>query len=325
MRQLGTAESVAVGRGVPPQMSALFGTMEVEGRVTPADNPALVMTGNFVTPGYFATIGAEILAGRPLAEADSNPGETSVVVNESFARTFFPGEEAVGQRIRMESSIGSWSPDGWRTIVGVTNDVKAFSLSDDSDRLQLYFPFEERDPTYATLIVRAAADPADLIPLLKEQVWAIDPTLPVERVNEVADLYSGTLAQQRFNVVMLTGFALLALVLALVGVYGVISLMVSRRTREIGVRVALGAERSDILRMVAGSGMMSLAIGLVVGLGLAVGLTRYVRSLLFQIEPTDPLTYSVAILLLGVVGMIACYLPSRKATAVDPMEALRHE
>ena len=225
----------------------------------------------------------------------------------------------------MQSSIGSWSPEEWRTIVGVTNDVKAFSLSDDADRVQLYFPFQERDPAYGALIVRAAIDPAEIIPMLKEQVWAIDPTLPVERVNEVADLYSGTLAQQRFNVVLLAGFALLALVLALVGVYGVISLMVSRRTREIGVRVALGAERSHILRMVAGSGMTSLAIGLVVGLGLALGLTRYVRSLLFQIEPTDPLTYSVAILLLGVVGVIACYLPSRKATAVDPMEALRHE
>jgi len=325
MRQLSAVESVAVGRGVPPRLSALFGTVQVEGREAPEDNPALVMTGNYVTPGYFSTIGTAVFDGRTFAEEDSVSGKTSVVVNESFARKFFPGEEAVGRRIMLESAIASSSTESWRTIVGVADDVKAFSLSDDQGRLQLYFPFEDRDPTYGVLIVRGVGDPSALIPLLKEQVWAIDPTLPVERVDDVRQLYAGTLAQQRFNVMLLTGFALLALVLALVGVYGVISLMVSRRTREIGVRVALGAERSDILRMVAGSGLRSISIGLIAGLGLALGLTRYLESLLFEVEPTDPLTYGAAVLLMAIVGVVACYLPSRRATTIDPMEALRHD
>jgi predicted permease len=323
--QISAVESVAVGRGVPPRLSALFGTVLVEGLEEPEDNPARVMTGNYVTPGYFSTIGATILEGRALTDEDAVPGGTAVVVNESFARKFFPGEDAVGRRIQVQSTILSASTESWRTIVGVTNDVKVFALNDDPDRLQLYFPFSDRDPEYGVLIVRAAGDPAALIPLLKEQVWAVDPDLPVERVDEVGNLYANTLAQPRFNVMLLTGFAVLALVLALVGVYGVISLMVSRRTREIGVRMALGAERADILKLAAGSGLGSVSIGLIAGLGLALGLTRYLEALLFEVQPTDPVTYVVAVVLLALVGAIACYLPSRRATAVDPMQALRHE
>jgi putative ABC transport system permease protein len=325
VRQIGAVERVAVGRGVPPRLSALFGTIEIEQREVPEENPALVMTGNFITPGYFSTLRLNIRAGRALADADAVPGNSAVVVNEAFARKFFPGQETVGQRMHFHTAVNSSSPEGWRTIVGVVDDVKAFTLSDDSDRLQLYFPFQERDPAYGTLIVRAAGDLKALIPLLKEQVWAIDPSLPVERVHMVADLYAGTLVQERFNLVLLTGFALLALVLALVGVYGVISLMVSRRTREIGVRVALGAERADILRLVATSGLRSVSIGLIIGLGLALGLTRYLETLLYEVQPTDPITHVVAVILLALVGAIACYLPSRRATAVDPMEALRHD
>lgn len=325
MRQFASVESVALGRGVPPRLPALFGTIEVEGRQPPDEDAALVMTGNFISPEYFTTIGARISSGRALTEQDVMPGKTSVVVNEAFARQFFPGEEAVGKRFLFHSVVASYSPEGWRTIVGVTDNVKAFSLSDDSDWLQLYYPFEDRDPTYGVLIVRAAGDPVDLIPLLKEQVWAVDSTLPIDDVSEVTDLFAITIVQQRFNAMLLTGFALLALVLAVVGVYGVISLAVSQRTHEIGVRVALGAERSDILRMVVVSGLKSIVVGILAGLGLALALTRFLDSLLYEVEPTDPLTYAVVVVILASAGLVACYLPSRRATVVDPVEALRRE
>jgi len=325
MRQLTGVESVALGRGVPPRLSALFGTIEVEGREVPDDNPTLVMTGNFVSPEYFSTIRARIGSGRPLSEQDTDASSVSVVVNEAFERRFFPGEKAVGNRILFQSSVASYSPPGWRTIVGVTDDVKAFSLEDDSDRLQLYFPFAERSPTYGVIIVRAADDPGDLIPVLKEQIWAVDSTLPIEEIREVEEIVAGTITQQRFNAVLLTGFAVLARSLAVVGVYGVISLAASQRTHEIGVRVALGADRGDILKMVVASGFKSIVIGIVAGLGLALALTRFLQGLLFEVQPTDPLTYAIVIVVLSSVGLAACYLPSRRATRVDPMEALRHE
>lgn len=325
MRQLGGVESVALGRGVPPRLSALFGTIEVEGHEVPDDNPTLVMTGNFVSPEYFSTIRAPIRSGRPLLEQDTDAGKVSVVVNEAFARRYFPEEEAVGNRVLFQSGVPSYSPDGWRTIVGVTADVKAFSLEDDPDRLQLYFPFSERSPSYGVFIVRAADDPSALIPLLKEQVWSVDSSLPIEDVRRVEEIFAGTITQQRFNAILLTGFAILALVLAVVGVYGVVSLAVSQRTHEIGVRVALGADRADILKMVVTSGFKAILIGVVTGLGLALALTRFLQGLLFEVQPTDPLTYAIVIVVLSSVGLVACYLPSRRATVVDPMEALRHE
>ena len=325
MRQLGGVESVALGRGVPPRLSALFGTIEVEGHEVPEENPTFLMTGNFVSPEYFSTIRARIGPGRPLLEQDTDAGKVAVVVNEAFARRFFPGEEAVGNRILFQSSVPSYSPEGWRTIVGVTADVKTFSLEDDPDRLQLYFPFSERSPAYGVIIVRAAADPGGLIPLLKEQVWAVDSTLPIEEIREVEEIFAGTITQQRFNAILLSGFAVLALLLAVVGVYGVISLAVSQRTHEIGVRVALGADQADILKMVVASGFKSIVIGIIAGLGLALALTRFLQGLLFEVQPTDPLTYTIVVVVLGSVGLAACYLPSRRATAVDPREALRHE
>ncbi|UCC72944.1 MAG: ABC transporter permease [Gemmatimonadota bacterium] len=323
LRSLPDVQAAAWARGVPPRLPAMIGSVAIEGREPGGADGSPVHTANFVSQDYFETIGAPIIRGR----AFTADGETArpVVVNEAFARRYWPRGEAIGKRFRLVSQFSSGSAEEWRTIIGVTSDVKAFWLGDDPTRLQMYYPFSERVVADGVVVVRTAGDPRKLIETLKEQVWAVDPSLPVDELAFVDEAMSRTIARPRFNATVLAAFAALALFLAAIGVYGVVSLSVSQRTREIGIRIALGAQRAEINKLILGYGVRPILIGTVAGLAISLATSRFLQSLLFEVRPIDPVTYGFVVLVLGIVGAAACYLPTRRAASVDPVETLRQE
>jgi putative ABC transport system permease protein len=319
VRQLPSVESVSWARGMPPRLPALFGMVEIDGEGPDDAQGSPVLTGNWVSADYFQTVATRIVEGRSFVEGDA--GE-AVVVNEALARRYWPNGSPLGKRVRLESQYRSVD---WRTIVGVAENVKTFWLGDDPNRMQMLFPYADANSVRGTIIARSYGDPDLLMPLLKEQVWAIDPGLPVDEVAVAETVLAATIARPRFNTLLLSFLAGLALLLAAIGVYGVIALSVTQRTREIGLRMALGAQRTDILRLMVGHGLRPIVIGMVAGLAASIGLTRLLESLLFEVQPTDATTYVLTIASLAIVGVTACYVPARRGMKVDPMEALRVE
>ena len=320
MRRIPQVRAAAWARSVPPRIAGAFGRVWVEGRTLEDDGSDPVHAGNWVTPEYFATVGAPLREGRTFAPEEMTEFPTAVIINKTAAERYWPEGGAVGSRLRLVASLSPDNPSPFLTVVGVVDDVKAWWLGDDPDRIQFHIPATDRIVTQGSFIVRTEGDPQEVIPLLKEQVWAVDPLQPIAEVYEVRDQFRSTVAQQRFNALLLTGFAGLGLFLAVLGVYGVISIAVGQRTREIAVRVAMGAHRTEITRMVVGGGMRAVAFGVVVGLGASLALTRFIEGLLFEVETTDPATYGSVIAVLTMIGALACYLPSRQATAVDPVK-----
>ena len=244
-----------------------------------------------------------------------------VLINESMAKTYWPGTSAIGRRLRLSSEAG------WLTVIGVVRDITIPSTGNrksSTSSYQMYFPFA-REFESATVILRTTGSATDLTRRLTREATAVDAAIRVRDVSTVDALLSKHLAGPRFNMSLLASFAGLALVLATVGLYGVIAYSVSQRTREIGIRLALGASRGVILRWVFGQGMRLTLLGLGAGIVGAFALTRLLRGLLFGVETTDPLTYAGLALLLAAVALLACYIPARRATKVDPMVALRYE
>jgi predicted permease len=274
-----------------------------------------------VTPGYFQTLGISLLRGRLLTAADRKGAPPVAIVNSNFVNTLLHGQDALGRRARRNPR----SP--WFTIAGVVSDVrrggKAAAVNP-----EMYFPAAQTNlypVRLADFAFRAAGDPKSLIAAVEQQVWAIDRDQPVTNIKTLDEVISQSVAQRRFQTLLLVLFAALALILALVGVYGVISYSVSQRTGEIGLRIALGAARADILRLVIARAMSLVVIGIAAGAAGAYTLSRSLTALLFEIKPTDPFTYGAIAALLGFVALAACYIPARRATRVDPMVALRYE
>jgi len=236
-----------------------------------------------------------------------------------WARQMWGDERAAGKRFIHESSRSSAS----YSVVGVVDDPK---LAGPAGRfpLQVLRPFDATYPSL-TIAVRTTGDPLALVDDLKGQVWAIDPDLPIENVALVEDLLSGTLAPQRFNAVLMTLAAAVAVILALIGLYGVLSYSVGQRTREIGIRMALGAERANLVPMVAWQGMRLVFVGVVIGIGAALALTRFIESLLYEVAPSDTVTYVAVAVILAIVSTLACMVPAARAARLDPMVALRSE
>jgi putative ABC transport system permease protein len=277
---------------------------------------------NVVTPGYFGTLDIPLLQGRDFTEQDhwSRPGV--VVVNRTLARRFWPGENPVGKRLTFDDDPDE--PGDWLTVIGVVGDVRQLSLVDEV-MPQIYAPQSQVALPEMALLVRTSMDPAAIAPSVRGLVASLDPEIPVSEIQELVQLRDGSISTERFRTLVLGSFGVLALALALIGVYGVISYGVVQRTREIGIRVALGARRGQILRLVAGEGMVTVAGGIAVGLAGAAALSRLLVSLLFQVEPGDPATFLAIALLISGIALVACALPARRALRVDPAATLRDE
>ena len=275
---------------------------------------------NVVTPGYFATMEIPLLRGRDLGEQDGWDAPAVVLVNRTLARQFWPGESAVGKRV----TLGEPDEGAWMTVVGVVADVSQRSLTTES-RPQMYAPHAQVGLEEMALLVRSTMDPAALVPAIRDAVREIDPGVPVSKVQSLTQVRSASIATDRFRTLVLATFSLLALALAAIGVYGVISYGVVQRSREIGIRVALGARRAEILRLVVGESMLTVGIGIAVGLLAAVGLSRFIASLLYAVRPDDPTTFAAISALIAAVALAACVIPARRAMRVDPATTLRSE
>src|SRR5438477_917803 len=279
-----------------------------------------ISTGfNVVGPNYFKTMETPLLRGRDFTEADRKGAPDVVVLNQTLAATLWPGEEALGKRVSISG------PDGpFLEVVGVARDGKYRSLGE-APHPYIYQPLLQSYDPKMTLVVRTTGPPQSVATAMREQIRALDANLPVADVKTLRDQLDLSLFPSRVAAWTLGGFGVLALLLAAIGIYGVVSYSVAQRTREIGVRMAMGAREKDVLRLVLGEGLFVIAVGLALGLLLAAAATRVIAGLLYGVEATDPLTFAGVPLLLGFVAMVASYIPARRATKVDPLVALRYE
>lgn len=273
-----------------------------------------------ITPHYFRTIKLPLKAGREFTDFDSEQSQPVAIISQTMAKTLFgAGVDPIGKRLRLDLRD---SP--WRTIVGVVGDTRYRALQD--ARFDLYIPFAQWPMAFVNhFAVRTTVDPKAMLPIVRNEVAALDPMQAITRVATMDEMVATHLAQPRFSAVLLNWLSGLALLMAAVGIYGVLAYSVAQRTGEFGVRLALGAQTRDILRLVVGQGMRLVLMGITIGLVAAIGLTRLLKTLLFGVSATDPMTYAGAALLLIAVALLACWIPARRATKIDPLQALRQE
>jgi putative ABC transport system permease protein len=279
--------------------------------------------GSWVSNDFFGAMGIPLKRGRVFTDEDRADTTPVVVINEAMARRFWPGQDAIGKRIRW----GGWNPpQGWLTVAGVVADVKFSSLEAESP-LTVYMPVFQipRIRRDAIFIARTTADPSSLAGAMRREIAAVDADLPVYDVRTMNQVIAESVAQRKFTMGLLAIFAFAALSLAALGLYGVLSYAVAQRTREIGVRMALGGRKLDVLRLVIGQGMKMAMIGALAGLVASLALTQLMKGLLYGVSASDPLTFAAVALLLAMVALLACWIPARRATKVDPMVALRCE
>jgi putative ABC transport system permease protein len=309
---------------VPMSGEYLYHNTIIEGQppVSPGEEPEIF--SRTVSGDYFQLMGIPLLKGRLFDQQDREGMPLVTIVNERFVREYFPNEDPIGKRIRwarMDKDLK------WFTIVGVVGDVRHFGL-DQPEQPALYTPYEQLlQPwkRWMSIVVRGNADSATLTGIVKGQIWSVDKQIPATRVQTMTEMIGASFDRQRFNMQLLTIFAVMALLLAAVGIYGVISYSVTQRTHEIGIRMALGAQQGDVMKMILKQGMLMALIGISIGIAGALALTQLMSSLLFGVSATDPLTFTAISVLLASVTLIASYIPARRAMKVDPMVALRYE
>jgi len=305
----------------------LSGDLDVYGIEFENDSNPNDMSAGFryaVTPGYCETMGIPLRRGRLLDEHDTTAMPVAVLISESLAKRKFPGRDPIGQRVRMGPDIGR-ADRPWYTIVGVVGDVRQMSLAvSDSDAVYTTSTHWAWVDNVQSLVVRARGD-SELAPAIRAAIWSVDKDQPIVRVATMDDLLAASAAERRFVLIVFEAFALAALVLAAAGIYGVLSGNVAERTREIGVRAALGASRGSILALVVRQGMMLTGLGVAIGLAGAAAASQFIASMLFGVSRLDSVTYLGVIALLAGVSVIACGVPARRASRVDPMIALRYE
>ena len=316
--------SAAVTNWIPLVLQGDSVGISIEGRPDPApgegQRPTVVT--RVVSPGYFRTMGIPLMQGREFGEQDRANSPAMVIISETMARRFWPGEEAIGKRVTPGSPT---NPDHWCQVIGVVKDVRQFHLNAEP-KPQMYFTYEQAGffaPRH--LVVSTEGEPLALAAAVRRTVWEIDKDQPVSNISTMEDVLSESITQQRFSMLLLAIFASVAVILAAVGIYGVMSYSVAQRTREIGIRMALGARPLDVFKMVTREGLRLTLIGTVMGVAAAAALSRFLVSLLFEVSATDPFTFVLVVALLGVVTLLACYLPARRATKVDPLVGLRYE
>ncbi|HKP14391.1 MAG TPA: ABC transporter permease, partial [Blastocatellia bacterium] len=314
--------SAAVTNWIPLTMQGDTFGISVEGRPDPGPDKRPDVITRVISPGYFDTMGIQLLRGRRFDERLDREDSTPVaVVSETMARRLWPGEDPLGKRIQP----GDADPNGWIEVVGVVNDVRQLDLTSEP-RLQMYLPYVQFQWFVPRqLVVKTDVEPASLAAAVSKAVWELDKDQPVSDVRTMEEVLSNSIARQRFSTLLLGIFAALALLLAAVGIYGVMSYAVAQRTREIGIRMALGAQAGGVVRLVIGQGLKLASAGVVLGLAGALLLTRLMSSLLFGVSATDPLTLATISLVLVGVALLASYIPARRAAKVDPLTALRYQ
>jgi putative ABC transport system permease protein len=307
-----------------PLMSSLNNVttfLAIEDRPVPAgERPEIDFRR--ASTGYFQTMGIPLLAGRLVTEQDVANNNSYVLINDAMAKRFWPGQDPVGKRISTATSTGQQTQ--WTTITGVVGSVRHLGL-DVEPRPELYYHTNTVPPFGPVVVIRTTSDPLRVIAGVRAKIRELDPELPIARVASMEQLVEQSIAQRRFGMFLLSLFAMFAVLLAGVGIYGVMSYSVSQRTQEIGIRMALGACSRDVLRLIVSHGMALALFGVGIGLVGALALTRLMARLLFAVKPTDALTFALVALGLIVVALLACYLPARRATKVDPLVALRYE
>jgi putative ABC transport system permease protein len=315
-------KSAAVAWWFPLSGSEIAFNFDIEERPMPKAQQPTVQV-NVVSPDYFKTIVTPIVRGRDFTERDDAKAPKVVIVSESFAKEFFPNEDPIGKRIRPNGSVDPGDPPV-REIVGVVQNIHLISLRD-APKPQIYFPHEQFAIQTVTLMVRTQNDPRLLIAALHNAANEIDKNVPLYRPRAFTEYVSQSIAQPRLNAMLVGLFSTIALLLAAAGIFGVMSYSVTQRTQEIGIRLALGAQRYDVLRLVVGQGMRFVGLGLLLGLIGVFACTRLLQSMLFGVGATDLPTMLVITVILTAVAFVACLLPARRATLVDPVQALRAE
>jgi putative ABC transport system permease protein len=339
IRALPGVESSAAASGLPLGNNGWQTSFTIDGQPPPPREQVPLMEACLVTPDYFQAMNIPVLrgrvfndrddrshlAGRDLSKMNENErsvaGVNSVVIDEEFAKRYWPNEEAVGKRIR----LGSDNDAPLLEVLGVVGRVKMESLNQNSDRVQGYFAFAQTPQGGMTVVIKGASDPNQLISSVRNAVKELDPDQPIYSPRTMDEIRAESVAPERLNLTLLSLFAGIALVLAIVGIYGVMSYSVTQRTHEIGIRMAIGARPRDVFKMILSQGMKLALIGVGIGLLSAFALTRLMATMLFGVEPTDATTFAGISLLLTTVALLACYLPGRRATKVEPTVSLRYE
>ena len=322
VQSLAGVRSAAVTTNLPLYRQGNSISISIEGRPDPPPGQELIVVTRVISPGYFDTMSIPLLKGRQITDQDKETSPNVVVISETMARRFWPGEDPIGKRI---AAGRAQAPEDWIQVIGVVKDVRQFELNADP-KPQMYLSYKQAaffEP--GDLVVKTDVDPASMAATVRKAVWEIDKDQPVSNIRTMEEILADSIARQRFSMLLLAIFAVVALVLAGVGIYGVMSYSVAQRTHEIGIRMALGAQTGAVLKLAVGYGMKLVIVGIVVGLIAAFLLTRVMATLLFGVTATDPTTFTLISLLLIAVAVLASYIPARRATKVNPIIALRYE
>jgi len=311
-------EAVGLVSNLPLSGAAMGTTFTIEGRPVglPADRPSADYT--IASPGFFTALGIPTLRGRAFSDMDTATSQSVVLINQAMAKRFWPDADPIGQTISV--SVGNYK--GQRQIVGVVGDVRLTSLTD-QPRPEMYVPYAQHPDGFMFMVARARSNPLGLVPTIRHEVLAIDKDQPIAEIRSMEQVISDSQSKRRFNLLLLCLFAGLALVLAVVGVYGVVANSVTQRVHEIGVRTALGARPGQIMKLIIKQGMLPALIGIAMGLLAAFAMTRLMSSMLYQISTTDPTVFVLAAVALMVVALLAIYVPAHRAAKIDAVQALR--
>jgi len=310
-------QQVVISRSRPFEKS-FSRSVFIEGQEDRPDQQGVLVKTNIVGADYFKTLGIPVMKGREFTDRDRSDTATVVIVNEAMAQRFWPNQDQLGRRLKLIKDTTG------REVVGVVKNTKINSLKE-QDQPYLYLPLSQHYTPTATVYVRTANNPAQMTAAVRREVQNLNPKLPVFDVRTLREQTDRSLGVERATALLLTFFGLLALLLAASGMFGVMSYFVSQRTRDIGIRIALGAQPSDVIKLVMGEGLVLILIGVVLGSVAALALTHLLRTILFGISPTDPFAFIFAPLILVILALVASYIPARRASKVDPLRTLRME
>jgi putative ABC transport system permease protein len=329
LEKLPSATSVSAISALQLSEIGVNWSFTIEGRPAPLPEDRPNALYYVVAPGYFETMQIPLLRGRQLTQADTNGAPAAAVIDKKLAQRYWKGEDPIGKRFKFDplDAESPWHAHlnaGWITVVGVARTIRGDGLWDNGAPI-MYLPYQQNPSRMMHLVVRSERDPLGLVNVVQRKVWEVDPEQPLSFVRTMEEVPEWAVSERRLTMHLLTAFAALAMLLSATGIYGVISYAVSQRTQELGVRMALGAQRLQVARMVVTNGLKLALAGIAIGIAGAFALTRFLSSQLYGVTATDGRTFAVACVALILVALLACYVPARRASRVDPITALRYE